>query len=160
MTNHQIASILRDIADRLEQEKANPYRIRAYRRAAITIERLKVSVSDLADCGRLRMIPGIGKDLDQKIRELIKGDVTDPSGAGQTRSPVQVQWPYEVLGLDPNMARLLRNRFRIENLDDLEKLARSRLLRTLPGFGHHLEQSILEGLQALKKEQGHSGSGP
>ena len=153
MTNQQIASVFQNIADRLDLEGANPFRIRAYRKAAMAIDRLKVPAGRLADDGRLREIPGIGKDLEQKIHELLKtGTIRDPVEE-KPDPPAPDAAPFGLPGLDPKLARLLHRRYHIETLHDLELLARSHLLRTLPGLGAQLEKSILEGIETLKKHQ-------
>ncbi|MBI3610344.1 MAG: hypothetical protein HY204_06545 [Nitrospirae bacterium] len=147
-----IVSVFRKIADRLELEGANPYRIRAYRRAATNLERLREPVEQLASGGRLRQIPGIGADLEQKILELLEtGRLREPTDV-VSDPPVTENLPFHLPGLDPKIARLLYKRFRIETLHDLEQLARSRLLRTLPGLGAELERRILDGLERVKKD--------
>ncbi len=151
MTNEEISSVFQNIADRLELEGANSFRIRAYRKAAMAIDRLKVPAARLADEGRLREIPGIGKDLEQKIHELLKtGTIRDPVEK-KPELPLPDAVPFELPGLDPKLARLLHQRYHIETLHDLEQLARSHLLRTLPGLGAQLEKNILEGIENLKK---------
>jgi DNA polymerase (family 10) len=151
MTNEEIASVFQNIADRLQLEGANSFRIRAYRKAAMAIDRLKVPAARLADEGRLREIPGIGKDLEQKIHELLKtGTIRDPVEK-KPELPLPDAVPFELPGLDPKLARLLHQRYHIETLHDLEQLARSHLLRTLPGLGAQLEKNILEGIENLKK---------
>ena len=153
MTNQQIASVFQNIADRLQLEGANPFRIRAYQKAATAINHLKVQAAHLSDSGRLRDIPGIGKDLELKIHELLKtGMIRDPVEQNPD-SPQPDAVPFGVPGLDPKLARLLHQRYHIETLHDLEQLARSHLLRTLPGSGTQLEKSILEGIETLKKQQ-------
>ncbi|HEY5593876.1 MAG TPA: helix-hairpin-helix domain-containing protein [Nitrospiria bacterium] len=151
MTNQQIASVFQNFADRLQLEGANPFRIRAYRRAATAIDRLKVPAVRLADHGRLREIPGIGRDLEQKIHELLKtGTIRDPVEKN-AEPPAPGAAPFRLPGLDPKLAGLLHRRFHIETLHDLELLARSHLLRTLPGLGAQLEKSILDGIENEKK---------
>lgn len=151
MTNEEIASVFQSIADRLQLEGANSFRIRAYRKAAMAINRLKVPAARLADEGRLREILGIGKDLEQKIHELLKtGTIRDPVEK-KPELPLPDAVPFELPGLDPKLARLFHQRFHIETLHDLEQLARSHLLRTLPGLGAQLEKNILEGIENLKK---------
>jgi len=153
VTNQEIASVFQSIADRLELEGDNPFRIRAYRKAATAIDKLKVPVSDLSHEGRLREILGIGKDLEQKIHELLKtGTIGDPLEK-KPDSGIPEAAPFELPGLDPKLARLLHRRFHIETLHDLEQLARSHLLRTVPGLGSQLERSILEGIENLKNSQ-------
>jgi DNA polymerase (family 10) len=67
MRNLEIASIYNQIADLLEIQSANPFRIRAYRRAATSLENLTDNVEVLVRQGTLREIPGIGDDLSKKI---------------------------------------------------------------------------------------------
>lgn len=71
--NASIAEILRRVANLLEIEGANPFRIRAYRRAALTIEDLPQSAAKMVAEGKTLVgLPGIGKDLAEKITEIIK----------------------------------------------------------------------------------------
>jgi len=150
MTNQQIADAFRTIADRLQLEGANPYRIRAYRTAATNLERSKDSAADLALRGQLKQIPGIGRDLERKIIEgLNTGTIREPD----FDNPALDSIPFQVPGLDPKWAMLLHKRFQIETLQDLEQLARSHLLRTLPELGTELEHRILAGLDSLKKNE-------
>lgn len=71
MRNSAIAQVFRDMADLLELKGENPFKIRAYRRAASTIDTLPVELERLMDEGRLREIPGIGEAIAAKITELL-----------------------------------------------------------------------------------------
>jgi DNA polymerase (family 10) len=71
MGNAEIAAIFRDIADLLEKKKENWFKIRAYRKAADSIEGLLVPVGRLVDEGRLKEIPGVGDAITKKITELV-----------------------------------------------------------------------------------------
>jgi DNA polymerase (family 10) len=154
MTNQEIASVFQAISDRLELEGENPFRIRAYRKAAMAIGKLKVPVSVLSNDGRLREFLGVGKDLEQKIQELLKTGMISDSGEKKAEPGIPEEAaPFELPGLNPKMARLLHRRFHIETLHDLEQLARSHLLRTVPGLGSSLEKNILEGIEHLKNRQ-------
>jgi DNA polymerase (family 10) len=74
-TNEEIASILYNIADILEDQDENPYRIRAYRRAANSIKRLKKNVTDLIMAEEdITLIPGVGKHLSEKIKQIALTD--------------------------------------------------------------------------------------
>jgi len=139
------------MADRLQLEGANPYRIRAYRRAAENINRTKDSVVNLANEGRLREISGIGKDLEERIYQLLAvTPVQDPNEPGSNPDCERFDG-LQLPGLDPRTAKILRKRFHLESLRDLELLARSRYLRTIPEFGARLERIILEGLDQMRK---------
>src|SRR6516162_6972453 len=72
MRNLEIASIFTQVADLLEIKDVNPFRIRAYRRAAASLENLTDNVEVLVRQGSLREIPGIGEDLAKKIAEYIE----------------------------------------------------------------------------------------
>ena len=71
MRNFEVAFIFYDIADMLEIKGENFFKIRAYRRAAYTIENLTMEIEDLAKQSRLSEIQGIGKALSEKIYEIL-----------------------------------------------------------------------------------------
>jgi DNA polymerase (family 10) len=71
MNNQQIAAVFADIAQRLELKKDNIFKIRAYRKAARSIEELPVGIEQLAKEGRLKEVPGVGEAIAKKITELV-----------------------------------------------------------------------------------------
>ena len=71
MKNSEIAGVFEDIADLLERKKENPFKIRAYRKVARSIEELPVEVEQLAADGRLKEIPGVGEAIIKKLTELV-----------------------------------------------------------------------------------------
>jgi DNA polymerase (family 10) len=71
VNNQQIAAVFADIAQRLELKKDNIFKIRAYRKAARSIEELLVGIEQLAKEGRLREVPGVGEAIAKKITELV-----------------------------------------------------------------------------------------
>jgi DNA polymerase (family 10) len=71
MNNKQVAQVFLDIADLLELKKENWFKIRAYRKAAASIEGLTVDVAQLVAEGRLREVPGVGEAINKKITELV-----------------------------------------------------------------------------------------
>jgi len=71
MDNAEIAAIFRDIADLLEKKKENWFKIRAYRKAADSIEGLSLSVEQIATENRLKEISGVGEAITKKITELV-----------------------------------------------------------------------------------------
>jgi DNA polymerase (family 10) len=71
VNNQEIAAVFEDIARRLELKKDNIFKIRAYRRAARSIDELPLEVGQLAKEGRLREIPGVGEAIAKKITELV-----------------------------------------------------------------------------------------
>jgi DNA polymerase (family X) len=161
MYNQRIAARFLEIAEQLERIKVNPYRVRAYRRGARSLSHLKDDVATLSQRGHLERIPGIGPDLANKIAEFIEtGKIADPSihqefpDTDTRELPKSFQDLITTGILDQKIARILCHRFYIESLDDLERLVRSHILRTLPNFGVQWEQRILSGLESLRREKG------
>jgi DNA polymerase (family 10) len=72
MTNLEIANIFRDIASLLEKKKENWFKIRAYRKVADEIDKLQVGLSEVANDGKLREIPGVGEAIAKKITEMLE----------------------------------------------------------------------------------------
>ncbi|HEX7942016.1 MAG TPA: helix-hairpin-helix domain-containing protein, partial [Gemmatimonadaceae bacterium] len=72
--NAEVARLFNELADLLEIQGANPFRVRAYRAAARTVAELPGSVDELArgDPHALRELPGIGEDLAGKIEEIVR----------------------------------------------------------------------------------------
>jgi DNA polymerase (family 10) len=70
MTNQQVTSIFRELAELLIKKKENWFKIRSYRKVADEIEKLPIDVSVLAGQNRLREIPGVGDAIEKKIKEI------------------------------------------------------------------------------------------
>lgn len=151
MKNFEIARLFDLMADLLEVRGENPFRIRAYRRAAQNLESLGEDVEALAQAGRLDEIPGIGADLAGKIQEyLATGRIADIE-AEKRGIPAGVVELMNVPGIGPKTARMLYEQKKVTGLDRLEALARAGKLRGLPGIQARTEQNILKGLAVLRQ---------
>ena len=149
MTNAQIAKIFSRIATMLEMDGANVFRVRAYREGARVIDHMAEPAATLAkDEGRLREIKGIGKDLEQKIRDLATGGSTELYDELSKKYPPSLVDLTELQGLGPKRVKTLFEEMRIQNRDDLERAARAGMLRELPGFGETVEKNVLKALEA------------
>lgn len=148
--NRTLAELFRKIADLLSLRQANPHRIRAYRRAAESLSGLQEDVAAVSAQGELQRIPGIGRDLANKIQEFLK------TGTIQSYEELKVPLPPEVVswaalpGLSDTVVQQLYLRLGIRTLNDLERLVRSRLLRTLPGVTAS-DEELLAAIQALQR---------
>jgi DNA polymerase (family 10) len=139
------------MADLLEYRGDNPFRIRAYRRAAQNLESFSGSLGELAAKSRLSDIPGVGTDLAAKITEyLATGTVKEIEQLKRTL-PRGMLDLLEVPGVGPKTAKLLCDRLRITSVQQLEAAARAHRIQTLPGFQATKEQNILKGIGVLKK---------
>jgi DNA polymerase (family 10) len=137
------------MADLLAARRANPYRVRAYRRAADSLLSLESDLGALAEKNQLEDIPNIGRDLADKIREfLITGTIRSYE---ELRAPLPAEvaeW-VSLPGLSDALVSYLYMRLGIRTLEDLETLVKSHLLRTLPGFTGTEE----ELLSAIRQRQ-------
>lgn len=150
--NEELAAIFLRMADLLRGQQANPYRIRAYRRAAETLTSLVEDVAQIEGRGELERIDGIGKDLANKIREFLRTGAIQSYEALKRPLPPEVQPWTSLPGLSETLVQHLYFRLNIRDLDDLAGLVRSHLLRTLPSFGGD-EESLLQAIDALRADQ-------
>jgi DNA polymerase (family 10) len=153
MKNFAVAGQFELMADILELQGENAFRIRAYRRAAQSLESLGEDVEVVAREGRLEDIPGIGADLAGKIQEyLATGRIKEIRAASKGIPPGVVEL-MNVPGIGPRTARLLYEREHIAGIGQLERLARKGGLRGLPGIQAKTEQNILKGIRLVRGGQ-------
>ncbi|HEY0635227.1 MAG TPA: DNA polymerase/3'-5' exonuclease PolX [Gammaproteobacteria bacterium] len=145
--NEEIALIFDEIADLLEIEEANPFRVRAYRNASRTIRGLGRELKQMVDSGEdLTKLPGIGKDLAGKIQEILTTGHSATLDKLHTELPATLEELLQIPGLGPKRVKALYQELHIETLAQLEATARSGKLREVPGFGEKTEQHILDSL--------------
>ncbi len=153
MKNFEVARLFDLMADLLELKSENPFRIRAYRRAAQNVESLSEDVEALAAQGRLDEVPGIGADLAGKILEYLRTDRIKDLEAARKGIPPGVVELMNVPGIGPKTARLLYDKGGITGIAELEELARAGKLRGLPGIQAKTERNILRGIAVVRKGQ-------
>lgn len=146
MSNLEIAGQFSRIADYLEIKGENPFRVRAYRRAAQALEGLAEEVALLRERGELQTIPGIGKDLAEKIAEYLAGGRIAYLESLRAELPTGVIDLLGVHGVGPKTARLLYERLGVDSVERLEALARAHRLAGLPGIQAKTEENILKGI--------------
>ncbi|RJQ56526.1 MAG: DNA polymerase/3'-5' exonuclease PolX [Nitrospiraceae bacterium] len=158
MRNQEVAKIFNDIADILEIKGDNPFRIRAYRRAAQNIDSLAKDVTEIS-VEELQMIPGIGADLAGKVHEYVA------TGSLKFYEDLKKEVPsglvdlLSVPGLGPKTAKLFFDKLHITNVDDLENLAKEGKLKGLPGIQAKTEENILKGIAMIRRRTGRSPIG-
>ena len=151
-SNHILANLFLSMAELLKKHEENPYRIRAYQRAADTIANLESPVEELVRTGNLRILPGIGKDLAAKIQEYVETGTIQTYEELTTPLPPTIRQWSALPGLSDPIVHDLYYRLGIRTLDDLETLARSHMLRTRPGVGVTADE-LLVAIQRLRDEQ-------
>ena len=151
MKNNIIAGIFRSIAELLEIKGDNPFRIRAYLRAADSIEGLKEDIQTLAQEDRLSEIPGIGEDLAAKIKEILATGACQHYEKLKKDVPEGVVRMLEIPSVGPKTAKLFYDRLKISSVEKLYEAARKGRLLGLPGIKEKTVENILKGIELLKK---------
>ncbi|TAK41535.1 MAG: DNA polymerase/3'-5' exonuclease PolX [Betaproteobacteria bacterium] len=147
--NADIAAALDQIADLLELQNANPFRVRAYRNAARIAGGLRFDIAArLARGLELPKIPGIGADLAGKIRELAARGSCELLDRLKAGAPAGITDLLRLPGLGPKRVRALHQELGIGSLAALQRAARDGRLRALPGFGEKTEQRLLAAVSA------------
>ena len=152
--NSEVADVFSQVADLLEIEGANEFRVRAYRKAARTIRGYPRSMADLLDEGQdLTELSGIGEDLAGKIQEIIKtGGLAQLEGIKQ-RTPAGLTQMLKIEGLGPKRVQQLYQELDITSLTQLEEAAKKGQIQELDGFGPKTEQNILTELSRKDLEE-------
>jgi DNA polymerase (family 10) len=151
MENPEIAQSFDEVADLLELQEANPFRVRAYRNAARTIRDLAEPVAEIAADPRRRLedLPGIGADLAGKIRTLFQTGDLPLRQQLREQVPAGLRDLLDVPGLGPKRAQVLYQQLGIRSLDKLRQAAQKHRIRQVKGFGTKTEENILRGLEHL-----------
>ncbi|MFG0334562.1 MAG: DNA polymerase/3'-5' exonuclease PolX [Maioricimonas sp. JB049] len=152
MQNVEVARVFEELADLLEIQGANAFRIRAYRNAARTIEALPETVSALVAEGKseLTELPGIGKDLAEKIITIVETGELPQLAKLRKEVPPGVVAMLRIEGLGPKkVARLFQDEG-IESLQQLREAAERGDIEKVKGFGKKSAQNILEGLERIE----------
>ena len=145
--NAEVATAFEEMADLLEIEGANPFRVRAYRFAARTLRDLPVEVGEMVAKGEdLTSLPGIGDDLAGKIKEILATGTAAAIEAQRKRVPATLTGLLRIPGLGPKRVKTLAHELKIRSLSELQTAAQAGRVRTLAGFGEKTEQHILDAL--------------
>lgn len=154
MNKWEVAHRLRTMGALLEIRGENSFKVRSYRRAADSIESSDYDLDRLAAEGRLTDIPGVGKNLEPKVREMIR------TGRSSYLEKLVLEIPEGVLdllrvpGIGPKTARLLYNSLGVAGLDDLDVALKAHKVRNLPGIGRKREELMAEGLLEIRRYAG------
>lgn len=147
MKNEVISGMFEQLADLLEIQEANPFRVRAYRNAARKIQSTAESMSALLeDGGDLTEFDGIGKDLARQIEQIVQ------TGQHEQLSELKKQIPSGVIdmlripGVGPKKVAVFFNELNLQSMEELKQAATEGRLSELKGFGKKTEQSILKNI--------------
>ena len=150
MNNIVIAEVFQNIADLLELKDENPFKIRAYQRAARSIEGLPVELEQLMKEGRLRDVPGIGEAIAKKIESLLI------TGSLQLYDNLRTEFPEGIIalmnipGIGPKTAMRLVKELDISNVEELEKAILEEKVAGLFRLGEKTADNILRHIRTMR----------
>ena len=155
MENANVADIFDEIADLLELDQDDEFRVRAYRSAARTIRNLPQRLEDLAEAGEdLAEIPDIGERSATKIHEILATGTCERLQELRDQVPAGLAELMRVPQLGPKTVMQLHRELGIEDLDDLQRAAEAGEIRALEGLGEKTEQAVLAGVEHVRSGRG------
>src|SRR5207244_3193911 len=155
MTKSEIAGILEQIAALLELKGENPFKVRAYTNAARAKETCGVNIPDLQDEEVVAKIPGIGKSIALKIKELAA------TGSLKYLEDLRAEFPEAILelfsisGLGAKKIKALYENLKVSTIEQLRKACESGRVAELPGFGETTQAKICAAIEQRAKHSGY-----
>jgi DNA polymerase (family 10) len=151
ISNYEIARIFSQIADLMEVREDNPFKVRAYRKAAETIEGLTESLEAIASRGELEKIPNIGKAIAEKIGDICRTGTTPLYEELRAKVPAGLVEVMAVPGIGPTKVRTLHEALGVTSIEELEAAGREQRIRGVPGMGAKTEENILHAIEAHRR---------
>jgi DNA polymerase (family 10) len=155
MTKSEIAAVLEEIGTLLELKGENPFKIRAYANAARSIEAWGGSFSDLQDEEALGKIPGIGKSIADKIKELAATGSLKYLEELRAEFPAAILELFSISGLGAKKIKALYDKLQISSIEQLLSACESGRVAKLPGFGETTQEKICKAIEERAKHSGY-----
>jgi DNA polymerase (family 10) len=144
--NADVAEQFDLLADLLELEGAESFRVLAYRRAATRMKETSGSIAQLALDGRAKELQGIGKTIEEKIVQIVEHGEIEALAKRRSSVPPEVVLFMRLPGLGPKTAARIWKELGVTTLDELKEAAEGERLRGLAGLGAKSEEKILKAL--------------
>ena len=151
--NAEVAEQFDLLADLLELDGEQQFRVLAYRRAADQIRSSGNPIAQLALDGHAKDLPGIGKTIESKIVQIVNDGEIEALTKRKAKVPTGVAEFLRIPALGPKTARRIWQELGITSVDELRKAAEAERLRTLPGLGAKTEERILKALDEKPQEK-------
>lgn len=149
-----VAKLLVEFGQRLELCGENPYKARAYHKAAESLRCLSVPLREVIAKGRLREIPGVGEAIAERIRTLHETGTHPTLEAMRGEVPASVLEMLRIPGVRAQSVLQLHRQLGIETLQELEEACRRDVLKKQKGFGPALQEKVLQGLEMMRRSHG------
>jgi DNA polymerase (family 10) len=151
MNNHEVAGVLADIARLLELEGEDTYKIRAYGKAAHSIETLPGDVNDYYREGRLEEIPGVGKSIGELISELLEAGSSHFYEALKKEAPPELFEVMEVPGIGRRTAIKIHRALGVATVNEFKQAARMHRIKKIKGIGEKAERKVLDSIERYQR---------
>ena len=152
MTNRDIARTFRDLAEIMELYEENPFKIKSYQNAYISLRKIEQPLAGL-DAAELSAIPGVGKAISEKIVELVSTGKLALLEQYREKTPVGIQELLTVPGLGPKKLRVLWTELGVESIGELQYAINENRLLELKGFGKKTQADLAEKLIFFQKSR-------
>src|SRR3990167_5630093 len=149
-SNKDISRLLREIAAAYEAKGENRFKTIAYDNAATSVEHATSELKDLWEEDQLNTIPGLGQSIREHLDELFRTGKVKHFQAVKKGLPAGMFSLLDIGGLGPKSAYKLAKELNIKGPEDLEKAAKTGLIKKIPGFGEKSEQDILTAISEAK----------
>jgi len=155
MTKDEIAGVLEQIATLLELKGENPFKIRAYANAARAMETFGGNISNLQDEEALAKIPGIGKSIADKIKELAATGSLKYLEELRAEFPAAILQLFSISGLGAKKIKALHDKLHISSIEQLREACEAGRVAELPGFGETTQAKICKAIEERAKHSGY-----
>ncbi|PYL23978.1 MAG: DNA polymerase/3'-5' exonuclease PolX [Verrucomicrobia bacterium] len=155
MTKGDIAAVLEEIGTLLELKGENPFKIRAYANAARSIEAWGGNLSDLQDEEALSKIPGIGKSIADKIKELAATGSLKYLEELRAEFPAAILELFSIPGLGAKKIKALYDKLQISSIEQLLKACETGRVAKLPGFGETTQEKLCKAIEERARHSGY-----
>jgi len=155
MTKSEIAAVLEEVAALLELKGENPFKIRAYTNAARSLETFGGNISNLQDEEGLSKIPGIGKSIAEKIKELAATGSLRYLEELRTAFPAAILELFSISGLGAKKIKALYEQLQVSSIEQLRQACETGRVAELPGFGETTQSKICKAIEQRAKHSGY-----
>lgn len=159
MTNADVARIFEEIADLMEIQGQDGFRVNAYRRVARTIDDLPSQLTDIAARGKLADLPGVGKASAEKIQELLSTGQMTLHVELRSSVPAGLLELRAIPSLGPKKVALLWKECGVDSIENLSAAIAAGALDNLRGFGAKSIEKIKAGIEFLRSAAGRTRLG-
>jgi len=154
LENVEVAAIFSEIADLIELQDGNPFRVRSFRRAAQVLQTLPEHVETMLTAGSLGKVPGIGEGVLSRIKEILETGACSEWTALRQAVPVGLLEMLRIEGMGPKRVRQVHLELGICTVDELEAAAQEGRLAALPRMGEKSEAKLRKAIESFRRRSG------